>query len=192
MKPLSGADEEETGYAVGLVTLFGSIAVLAFPIIQAIFDFDENLFGWWIGLSVHDTGQVVATASAVSENTLDSAVLVKMCRILMLAPLLMFVSFKQQKKSENSQKWKLPIPIFILGFIAAAAIRSTSVFSESFIETIGDIRNFLITMAMFGLGAGVRLRSLKNLGRQPLVLGLVSWVAVLTVAGAGVLIQNQL
>jgi len=38
----------------------------------------------------------------------------------------------------------------------------------------------------------VRLRALKNLGRQPLVLGLVSWVAVLTVAGAGVLIQNQL
>jgi len=104
----------------------------------------------------------------------------------------MFVSFKQQKRSKNLQKWKLPIPVFILGFIAAAAIRSTSVFSESFIETIGDIRNFLITMAMFGLGAGVRLRSLKNLGRQPLVLGLVSWVAVLTVAGAGVLIQNQL
>ena len=110
----------------------------------------------------------------------------------MLAPLLMFVSFKQQKKSENSQKWKLPIPIFILGFIAAAAIRSASVFSESFFETIGDIRNFLITMAMFGLGSGIRLRALKNLGRQPLVLGFVSWVAVLTVAGAGVLIQNQL
>ena len=75
MKPLSRADEEETGYAVGLVTLFGSIAVLAFPIVQAIFDFDESLFGWWIGLSVHDTGQVVATASVVSEDTLDSCLL---------------------------------------------------------------------------------------------------------------------
>ena len=192
MKPLSQADEEETGYAVGLVTLFGSIAVLVFPIVQAIFDFDESLFGWWIGLSVHDTGQVVATASAVGEDALDSAVLVKMCRILMLAPLLMFVSFKQKKQSKNSQKWKLPIPIFILGFIAAATIRSSSVFSESFIATIGDIRNFLITMAMFGLGAGIRLSALKNLGRQPLVLGFVSWIAVLIIAGAGVLIQNQI
>ena len=192
MKPLSGADEEETGYAVGLVTLFGSIAVLAFPVVQAIFDFDESLFGWWIGLSVHDTGQVVATASAVSENTLDSAVLVKMCRILMLAPLLMFVSFKKKKRTKNLRKWKLPIPIFILGFISAAAMRSASVFSEDFIETIGDIRNFLITMAMFGLGAGIRLKALKNLGRQPLVFGFVSWVVVLIVAGTGVLIQNQI
>ena len=192
MKPLSRADEEETGYAVGLVTLFGSIAVLVFPIVQAIFDFDESLFGWWVGLSVHDTGQVVATASVVSEDTLDSAVLVKMCRILMLAPLLMFVVFKQHKKSENSQKWKLPIPIFIFGFIAAAAMRSASVFSEDFIQTIGDIRNFLITMAMFGLGAGIRLKALKNLGRQPLLLGFISWIAVLAVAGAGVLIQNQI
>ena len=192
MKPLSGADEEETGYAVGLVTLFGSIAVLAFPIVQAIFDFDESLFGWWIGLSVHDTGQVVATASAVSENTLDSAVLVKMCRILMLAPLLMFVSFKKKNRSKNLRKWKLPIPIFILGFISAAAMRSASVFSEGFIETIGDIRNFLITMAMFGLGAGIRLKALKNLGRQPLVFGFVSWITILIGAGIGVLIQNQI
>ena len=45
---------------------------------------------------------------------------------------------------------------------------------------------------MFGLGAGIRLSALKNLGRQPLVLGFVSWIAVLIIAGAGVLIQNQI
>ena len=47
-------------------------------------------------------------------------------------------------------------------------------------------------MAMFGLGAGIRLKALKNLGRQPLLLGFISWIAVLAVAGVGVLIQNQI
>ena len=192
MKPLSGADEEETGYAVGLVTLFGSIAVFVFPIVQEIFQLDENLFGWWIGLSVHDTGQVVAAASAVSESTLDSAVLVKMCRILMLAPLLMFVSITQQNREKIKRKWSLPIPFFIVGFIAAATIRSTSFFSDELIQNIGQVRNFLITVAMFGLGSGVRIRGLKKLGRQPMTLGFVSWIAVLIVTGAGVLIQNQI
>lgn len=192
MKPLSGADEEETGYAVGLVTLFGSIAVFVFPIVQEIFQLDENLFGWWIGLSVHDTGQVVAAASAVSENTLDSAVLVKMCRILMLAPLLMFVSITQQNREKIKTKWSLPIPFFIVGFIAAATIRSTSLFSDELIQNIGQVRNFLITIAMFGLGSGVRIRGLKKLGRQPMALGFISWIAVLVVTGAGVLIQNQI
>lgn len=192
MKPLSGADEEETGYAVGLVTLFGSIAVFVFPIVHEIFQLDENLFGWWIGLSVHDTGQVVAAASAVSENTLDSAVLVKMCRILMLAPLLMFVSITQQNREKIKTKWSLPIPFFIVGFIAAATIRSTSLFSDELIQNIGQVRNFLITIAMFGLGSGVRIRGLKKLGRQPMALGFVSWIAVLVVTGAGVLIQNQI
>ncbi len=192
MKPLSGADEEETGYAVGLVTLFGSIAVFVFPIVQEIFQLDENLFGWWIGLSVHDTGQVVAAASAVSESTLDSAVLVKMCRILMLAPLLMFVSITQQNREKIKTKWSLPIPFFIVGFIAAATIRSTSLFSDELIQNIGQVRNFLITIAMFGLGSGVRIRGLKKLGRQPMALGFVSWIAVLVVTGAGVLIQNQI
>ena len=192
MKPLSGADEEETGYAVGLVTLFGSIAVFVFPIVQEIFQLDENLFGWWIGLSVHDTGQVVAAASAVSENTLDSAVLVKMCRILMLAPLLMFVSITQHNREKIKRKWSLPIPFFIVGFIAAATIRSTSLFSDELVQNIGQVRNFLITIAMFGLGSGVRIRGLKKLGRQPMALGFVSWIAVLVVTGAGVLIQNQI
>ena len=192
MKPLSGADEEETGYAVGLVTLFGSIAVFVFPIVHEIFQLDENLFGWWIGLSVHDTGQVVAAASAVSESTLDSAVLVKMCRILMLAPLLMFVSITQQNREKIKRKWSLPIPFFIVGFIAAATIRSTSFFSDELIQNIGQVRNFLITVAMFGLGSGVRIRGLKKLGRQPMALGFVSWIAVLVVTGAGVLIQNQI
>ena len=192
MKPLSGADEEETGYAVGLVTLFGSIAVFVFPIVHEIFQLDENLFGWWIGLSVHDTGQVVAAASAVSESTLDSAVLVKMCRILMLAPLLMFVSITQQNREKIKTKWSLPIPFFIVGFIAAATIRSTSLFSDELIQNIGQVRNFLITIAMFGLGSGVRIRGLKKLGRQPMALGFVSWIAVLVVTGAGVLIQNQI
>ena len=192
MKPLSGADEEETGYAVGLVTLFGSIAVFVFPIVHEIFQLDENLFGWWIGLSVHDTGQVVAAASAVSESTLDSAVLVKMCRILMLAPLLMFVSITQQNREKIKRKWSLPIPFFIVGFIAAATIRSTSFFSDELIQNIGQVRNFLITVAMFGLGSGVRIRGLKKLGRQPMALGFVSWIAVLIVTGAGVLIQNQI
>ncbi len=45
---------------------------------------------------------------------------------------------------------------------------------------------------MFGLGSGVRIRGLKKLGRQPMTLGFVSWIAVLIVTGAGVLIQNQI
>ena len=191
MKPLSGADDEEVGYALGLVTLFGSLSVVVFPLFQLIFDLGSSDFGWWVGLAVHDTGQVVATASIDSDKALDAAVLVKMARILMLAPILIGVSFlRNEKRSDQKRRYRI-IPMFIIGFLAAATLRSLDVFSDQVIEAIGDIRSFFIASAMFGLGAGVRLKALSSLGGRPLVFGLVSWVLIVMFAGIGVLLNTQ-
>ena len=191
MKPLSGADDEEVGYALGLVTLFGSLSVVVLPLFQLIFDLGSSDFGWWVGLAVHDTGQVVATASIDSDKALDAAVLVKMARILMLAPILIGVSFlRNEKRSDQKRRYRI-IPMFIIGFLAAATLRSLDVFSDQVIEAIGDIRSFFIASAMFGLGAGVRLKALSSLGGRPLVFGLVSWVLIVMFAGIGVLLNTQ-
>ena len=191
MKPLSGADDEEVGYALGLVTLFGSLSVVVLPLLQLIFDLGSSDFGWWVGLAVHDTGQVVATASIDSDKALDAAVLVKMARILMLAPILIGVSFlRNEKRSDQKRRYRI-IPMFIIGFLAAATLRSLDVFSDQVIEAIGDIRSFFIASAMFGLGAGVRLKALSSLGGRPLVFGLVSWLVIVMFAGIGVLLNTQ-
>ena len=191
MKPLSGADDEEVGYALGLVTLFGSLSVVTLTLFQLIFDLGSSDFGWWVGLAVHDTGQVVATASIDSDKAIDVAVLVKMGRILMLAPILVGVSLLQNRGLPDQTKRYRIIPIFIVGFIVAAALRSIDIFSEQALDVIGDVRSFLITSAMFGLGAGVRIKALSNLGGRPLVFGLVSWVLIVMFAGIGVLLNTQ-
>tara|TARA_B100000959_G_scaffold285149_1_gene358968 strand:+ start:3139 stop:4194 length:1056 start_codon:yes stop_codon:yes gene_type:complete len=192
VKPLSGADDEETGYAVGLITIFGSISILLFSILNLIFDIEMNTLGWWIGLSVHDTSQVVAAASAISDSSLDSAIVVKMGRILLLAPMLLMISFIKQRGTQDTQQKRFPIPIFILGFIVAAALRSADVLSNGFLDSIGAVRTFLITAAMFGLGSGIRLKSVKDLGTKPLQVGFVAWVTVLILAGVGTFLTIQI
>jgi len=192
VKPLSGADDEETGYAVGLITVFGSISILLFSIFHLIFDIEMNTLGWWIGLSVHDTSQVVATASAISDSSLDSAIVVKMGRILLLAPMLLMISFISQRETRSIQQQRFPIPIFILGFIIAAALRSGDVLSNDFLDSIGAVRTFLITAAMFGLGSGIRLKSVKDLGTKPLRVGFIAWITVLILAGIGTLLTTQM
>lgn len=191
MKPLSRANDEEIGYAIGLVTLFGSISVFTLPVIQIIFGIDANDFGWWVGMSVHDTGQVVATASVGGDTALDAAVLVKMCRVLMLAPLIMWVSFIGRDALGSSRTQRPIIPVFILGFVMATTLRSTGIFSDITLETIGEVRSFLITAAMFGLGAGIRIRALRNLGGRPLLLGFISWIVIIGLAGSGVVLKAQ-
>ena len=191
MKPVSGADDEEVGYALGLVTLFGSLSVVILPLFQLIFDLGSSDFGWWVGLAVHDTGQVVATASIDSDKSLDVAVLVKMARILMLAPILVGISLLRNRGRPDQTKRYRIIPIFIIGFIVAAALRSMDIFSEQGLDVIGDVRSFLITSAMFGLGAGVRIQALSNLGGRPVFFGFVSWVTILVLAGLGVLLNSM-
>ena len=185
VKPLSGADDEETGYAVGLITIFGSISILFFSILHLIFDIEMNTLGWWIGLSVHDTSQVVAAASTISESSLDSAMVVKMGRILLLAPMLLMISFMKQREIQASEKKRFPIPIFVIGFVVAAALGSANVFSTGFLDSIDTVRTFLITAAMFGLGSGIRLISIKDLGAKPLRVGFIAWITVLVLAGIG-------
>ena len=185
VKPLSGADDEETGYAVGLITIFGSISILFFSILHLIFDIEMNTLGWWIGLSVHDTSQVVAAASTISESSLDSAMVVKMGRILLLAPMLLMISFVKRREIQGSEKKRFPVPIFIIGFAVAAALGSANVFSTSFLDSIDTVRTFLITAAMFGLGSGIRLISIKDLGVKPLRVGFIAWITVLVLAGIG-------
>ena len=92
----------------------------------------------------------------------------------------------------KSRQRLFPIPIFILGFIAAATLSSTEVLTEGFLDSISEVRNFLITAAMFGLGSGIRLKSIKGLGIKPLLLGSVSWITLLVLAGFGTLIENRL
>ena len=186
MQPLSGADEEEVGYALGLVTLFGSLSIVALPLMQIMFDLDASEFGWWVGLAVHDTGQVVATASIDGDAALDAAVLVKMVRILMLAPILIGVSFLRKGVESGTKSRRPIIPLFIVGFIGAAALRSADILSNQTLEAIGDLRSFLITAAMFGLGSSVRVVALRNLGGRPLFLGFISWIVIIVFAGAGV------
>ena len=78
MEPLADADEEEVAYAIGLVTLCGSLSIAVLPAIGHALDLGVAQFGAWAGAGVHDVGQVTATASAYAEASLGPALLVKL------------------------------------------------------------------------------------------------------------------
>jgi uncharacterized membrane protein YadS len=106
--------------------------------------------------------------------------------------MLLMISFIKQRGTQDTQQKRFPIPIFILGFIVAAALRSADVLSNGFLDSIGAVRTFLITAAMFGLGSGIRLKSVKDLGTKPLQVGFVAWVTVLILAGVGTFLTIQI
>ncbi|MFI2606952.1 YeiH family protein [Kitasatospora sp. NPDC018619] len=83
----AGSEEEDVAASVALVTLCGTLAIAVLPLLQHPLGLDGVEFGRWVGASVHDVGQVVATAQTGGAGALREAVLVKLMRVVLLAPL---------------------------------------------------------------------------------------------------------
>ena len=199
MRPVSDADDDDMAYAIALVTICGTLAIFLLPAIGEIIGFSGAQFGSWVGASVHDVAQTVATAASGNDDAQDAAIVVKLTRVMLLAPLVAAVSFTRRRKlshtnitDSKTQKAKLPPigPLFIVGFIAAISINSSFNLPSEFLSNVKWLEKSLLACALVGLGAGVDARKLRRVGTRPLALGLISWILIATLSAIGVGILN--
>jgi len=178
MEPVAGGDQEDTATAVALVTLCGSLAIAVLPLLRVPLHLAPASFGSWVGASVHDVGQTVATANRVP-GALSAAVVVKLTRVVFLAPLVAFVSLRRHCAATTASDHRTPpVPPFVLGFLLSVAAASTGLLPDQLTSDAKTIQEVLLTAALVGLGTGIRFRTLVSTGRNALVLGLTSWVLV--------------
>ena len=162
-------------YAIALVTLCGSLAIVLLPALNRLLGMSEHDYGAWVGAIVHDIAQVVATSTAI---------VVKLTRVLLLGPLVAWISLRNGRTARVSPL-RL-VPPFVLAFVAAAALRSADLVPSGLLPVLADAKTLLLAAALFAVGARVELRRLLAVGGRPLVLGLSSWVIVALVAYVGV------
>ncbi|MBI5089987.1 MAG: putative sulfate exporter family transporter, partial [Actinobacteria bacterium] len=126
-EPFSDASEEEVAYSIALVTLCGSLAIFVLPVLGHALGMSSEAFGAWVGASVHDVGQVVAAASTRDDVALKAAVVVKLTRVALLAPLLVVIALGSRRRTGGPRRAERPpvLPLFVVLFLVAAAVRST-------------------------------------------------------------------
>ena len=183
VKPLTDSEEEEVAYAVGMVTLFGTLSMLSYPLFGAILDLGPELFGWWAGSAIHDVAQVVATATMRGDQALETAVIVKLGRVALLGPILVILSLRTRRSdSGNKAGVTRVVPLFVFGFVVAVLIRSLDLFPADLLDFLDTTRKALLTAAMVGVGALVKFRNLASMGGGPLKAGFLSWVLLAGIA----------
>lgn len=191
MREVADGDDEDTAVAVALVTLCGSIAIFLLPALRVPLGLDPAAFGSWVGASVHDVGQTVATAHRVP-GSLTEAVVVKLTRVVLLAPLVAGVAVAARSRStgtpsRGSSGRRPPlVPLFVAGFLGAIVLTSTGVLPATAVHGATTAQGVLLTAALFGLGTGIHLGELLRTGGRSLLLALASWILVAGVAYAGV------
>lgn len=179
---------QDTVLPVALVTLCGTLAIGVLPLLMHPLGLSPQQFGAWTGASVHDVGQVVATAQTAGPAALAIAVVVKLTRVILLAPIVAGAGLAQRwsmrRKSRNGTEandgGKFPpiVPLFVLGFIAMVAARSLGWLSPGVLDAAGGLQDILLASALFGLGSAVRVRTLLHTGGRAVLVALGSWFLI--------------
>lgn len=181
--------KEDTAAAVALVVLFGTIMIAVVPPLAAAMGLVDRTAGIWAGASVHEVAQVAAIGGIIGPDALEPAVIVKLARVLMLAPVIFFLG-RWMARGENTGSYdsasRPPIlPLWVASFLIAALATTFLPLPGWFLTGADWAQKILLTAAMFGLGLGVHFRSLLKLGLRPLALAALVTVGVSITALAG-------
>nr|WP_246279488.1 putative sulfate exporter family transporter [Psychromicrobium silvestre] len=178
MAAVRGTAQKDTVMPVALVTLCGTLAIGVLPLLSKPLGLSPLEFGQWAGASVHDVGQVVATAQTAGAAALAAAILVKLTRVVLLAPIVATSSLLERRNRPAGSKMPAIVPLFVIGFLAMMALRSTGWLGAPVLETGAILQDVLLGAALFGLGSAVRVRELLGTGLRAVLTALLSWLLI--------------
>ena len=192
IRPQTRATQEETSYAIALISLCGTLSIFVLPFLGHVLGLSDQTFGAWAGAAVHDVGQVIATASIWSDEAVKSAIVIKLARVCLLAPIVLILSIRHRaylkstsQSGESSVKVPL-IPFFVLGFIAVALAYNLFDIPPVLHDVTVLTSKVLLGAGLVALGSGVRWKSIRAIGPRPMVMGMLAWIIVAGIALAAV------
>jgi len=171
------ADDNQISVSIGTVFILNAIALFIFPPIGEYFNLNEQQFGIWSAIAIHDTSSVVGAASKYGNDALMIATTVKLARALWIIPLVVLTSFIF--KSKNSP-WSFPW--FILLFVAASLVNSYLGIPEKISTDIVTVAKIGFSITLFLIGSGITVASLKKVGPRPMLQGVTLWIIILTIS----------
>lgn len=174
--------DEDVAYAIACVTIFGSLSMLLFPAMMPLTGFDDHAFGLWTGSALHEVAQAVGAGFSVSDTAGETATIAKLTRVMLLAPLILGLGLVRNVEGGAQ---KAPIPWFVFGFLAIAALNSVITLPTELRSALLTASTFLLTMALGAMGMETHLKRLLHKGPRPLLLGAIGWIFIASAGALG-------
>ena len=209
-EPVVKCEDHKTAIAVSTVVIFGTISMFLYPILYRAGMLDalgDTGVAIYTGSTLHEVAHVAGAGNAMDPtDTLGiagTATITKMIRVMMLAPVLVIMSFalagrkKAATEGGTTQKSKITIPWFAFGFIGIICLNSLlqylfgvdSVKEIPLNGAIEYIDTFMLTMAMTALGTDTSMEKFKQAGAKPFLLAGLLYIWLL---GGGYLLTKWL
>ncbi len=196
--PAIEADEAETAYAIGTITLFGLLATLIYPYgTELLLGLDTAQAGFFLGTAIHDTSQVTGAALIYDQlwggrtplglSGADIAITTKLVRNTFLILVIPFLGWRSGRQTEATSGGLLQyVPLFVVGYVLMGALRTlgdgwfgpASAGWTVVWQSVAGLATWAIALAIAAVGLNTDLRRLTHLGVRPIGVGLAAALAV--------------
>lgn len=162
---------------IALATVFclNAVGLLIFPVLGHTFGLNQNQFGLWSALAIHDTSSVVGATLQFGETALKVGTTVKLARALWIVPLTLLIAFIRSRKETTK---KIKKPWFILGFLISATLMTYFPVLQPAGHWIEWVAKRFMVLTLFLIGANLSRQTLKSVGFKPFLMGVILWFLV--------------
>lgn len=200
-EPVVKGEPYKTAVAVSTVVIFGTLSMFLYPALHraGVLEMSAEQMGLYTGGTLHEVAHVYGAGEAIDAaapagelSVKRPAVIVKMIRVILLAPLLIVLACLLSRGNGGGQRGRIRMPIFPFLFLAAIGVNSLQVLPQWGVEFLRAASTFMLTMAMTALGVETSFDKFRKAGAKPFLLalclflwllfggyGLVKWVTVL-------------
>ena len=176
-------ERRDAAVSLGIITLLGTVGIVVYPWIGRALEMPEFMYGVWAGASLHEMAQVVAAGFGMSDEAARVATVVKLARISLLAPVVLYLgwSLRHQHKAVGQAK-VAPVPWFLVLFVAFAGLNSLGIIPARWLDLVRRADLWLLCVGMAGVGLQTGFSDLRSAGRRAFLAGVLQWVFLATVS----------
>ena len=167
--PSSKDSERHTITTVVGVTTLSTLAMMIYPLLATVFDFDDQSAGIFIGATVHDVAQVVGAGYTISTEAGDTSTIVKLLRVSCLLPAVVAIGFATRRSGAAHAQGVPLLPMFLVAFLALVAANSFGLVGPDLAGTLSTISRWCLLCAVSALGIRTSIGSLAVVGPRPLI-----------------------
>ncbi len=184
LSPSLKKNEDDVAISMAVVNLFGSIGMIALPFVFQYIQLNTNQMGLILGGTLHSVGNVAGAGYGMSKEIGDAAITIKLARVALLSPALIFFNYLVNKDEVNNWKDHFKLPWYLWSFIAITILSSFVQFPKSFLDTMEIGGKIMLTIAMAAIGLKVSFQKLFSSGKKGITFGLLLFtLQILIVAG---------
>ncbi|MBB6412520.1 YeiH family protein [Mesorhizobium sangaii] len=175
---VTDARDEDVTYAVASITLFGTVAMLGFPLLAPVLGLDQHAFGLWAGASIHEVAQVIGAGFQNGTQSGEIATVAKLTRVAMLAPMVIALGLMARRKSSSQSAARPPMPWFVAAFVAVVALNSLVTVPPEVKSAMALATTIMLTMGLAAMGLQADISQLRSRGLRPLALAFSAFLFI--------------